>query len=95
MGENNFSLWPVALYGVNLIMAGIAYYLLAHCLVDIHGKDSEFAKALGNDRKGKISVVIYAAGIGLCFIHPLIGFALYVLVAAMWFIPDKRFEKDQ
>src|SRR5438552_14788232 len=58
MGENNFSLWPVALYGINLIMAGIAYYLLAHCLVDIHGKDSEFAKALGNDRKGKISVVI-------------------------------------
>ena len=94
MGENNFSLWPVVLYGVNLIFAGIAYYFLAHCLVSIHGKDSAFAKALGNDWKGKISVVIYAVAIALCFIHPYIGFALYVLVAAMWFIPDKRFEKE-
>jgi uncharacterized membrane protein len=95
MGENHFSLWPVALYGVNLLMAGIAYYFLAHCLLNVHGKDSAFAKALGNDRKGKISVVIYAVAIGLCFIHPLIAFSLYVLVAAMWFIPDRRFEKEQ
>jgi uncharacterized membrane protein len=95
MGENNFSLWPVALYGVNLILAAIAYYFLAHCLLNIHGRESAFAKALGNDRKGKISVVIYAAGIAACFIHPLIGFALYVLVAAIWFIPDKRFEKSE
>ena len=95
MGEHNFSLWPVALYGVNLIMAAVAYYLLAHCLVDLHGKDSTFAKALGNDRKGKISLVIYAAGIGLSFVHPLIGFAVYVMVAAIWFIPDKRFENHE
>src|SRR5215216_5304981 len=77
MGENNFTTWPVALYGIVLLMAGVAYYFLAHCLTDIHGKDSTFAKALGNDRKGKISVVIYAFGIGLCFIHPLIGLTLY------------------
>jgi uncharacterized membrane protein len=95
MGENNFSLWPVALYGFNLIMAGIAYYFLAHRLVDIHGADSAFAKALGSDWKGKISVVIYAIAIGLCFIHPMIAFTLYVLVAGMWFIPDKRFEKRE
>ncbi|HYM94214.1 MAG TPA: hypothetical protein VET23_08750, partial [Chitinophagaceae bacterium] len=68
-------------------------YFLAHCLANLHGKDSKLAKALGNDRKGKISVVIYAMAIGLCFIHPLIAFALYVVVAAIWFIPDKRFEK--
>jgi len=95
MGENNFSLWPVALYGFNLLMAGVAYYFLAHCLEDIHGKDSEFAKALGRDRKGKISLVIYAIAICLCFVDPLIAFCLYVLVAAMWFIPDKRFEKPE
>ena len=93
MGENDFSLWPVVVYGIILIMAGIAYYFLAHCLVSIHGKDSNFAQAIGNDWKGKVSVIIYAIAIGLCFIHPLIGFALYVLVAAMWFIPDRRFEK--
>lgn len=92
MGENNFDTLPVALYGAVLMLAGIAYYFLAHCLATIHGKDSELAKALGNDRKGKISVLIYAIAIGLCFIHPLIAFALYVCVAAMWFIPDRRFE---
>jgi uncharacterized membrane protein len=93
MGENHFATWPVALYGIVLLMAGVAYYFLAHCLIDIHGKDSIFAKALGSDRKGKLSVVIYAIGIGLAFVHPLIGFGLYVLVAASWFIPDKRFEQ--
>ena len=93
MGENNFTTIPVALYGLVLLMAGVAYYLLAHCLTGLHGRDSEFTNALGSDRKGKVSVIIYAFGIALCFLHPLIGFTLYVLVAVMWFIPDKRFEK--
>jgi uncharacterized membrane protein len=93
MGENEFTTWPVALYGVVLFMAGVAYYFLAHSLARLHGKDSILADALGNDWKGKISLVIYAIGIGLSFVHPLIGFGLYVLVTAMWFIPDKRFEK--
>jgi len=93
MGENNFTTWPVALYGAILMMAGIAYYILAHSLTRLHGKDSTLATAIGKDRKGTISVLIYAIGIGLCFIHPLLGFGLYVLVAAMWFIPDRRFEK--
>lgn len=92
MGENNFTKWPVALYGFILLMAGIAYYFLAHCLTALHGKNSTFAKLLGRDRKGKISVIIYVFGIAFCFIHPLIGFAMYVLVATIWFIPDKRFE---
>lgn len=95
MGENHFSLWPVVVYGFMLIMAAISYYFLAHCLVSIHGKNSEFARALGSDRKGKISVVIYAIAIGMSFVHPMIGFALYALVAAIWFIPDKRFEKKE
>lgn len=93
MGENNFTTIPVALYGAVLCMAGIAYYLLAHCLTDLHGEDSEFTKALGSDRKGKVSLIIYAIGIGLCFFYPLLGLALYFLVIFMWFVPDKRFEK--
>lgn len=93
MGENHFSLWPVVVYGFTLMLAAIAYFLLAHCLVDLHGKNSEFSKALGKDRKGKASVVIYAIAIGCSFSNPMIGFFLYFVVAAMWFIPDKRFEK--
>lgn len=93
MGENSFKTWPVALYGFILLMSGIAYYFLAHSLVSHHGRESAFARALGSDRKGKISVMAYVLGISLSFIHPYIGFAIYVLVAAMWFIPDKRFEK--
>lgn len=93
MGENHFSLWPVVVYGFILIMAAIAYYFLAHCLAGINGKGSEIATSLGKDWKGKLSVVIYGIAIGLSFIHPIIGFSLYVLVAAIWFIPDRRFEK--
>lgn len=92
MGENNFTAIPVALYGIVLLMAGVAYYLLAHSLTSLHGRNSEFTNALGSDRKGKLSVIIYAIGIGLCFVHPLIAFSLYVLVAIIWFIPDRRFE---
>lgn len=93
MGENHFALIPVALYGVVLFMAGMAYYLLAHCLTSIHGKDSVLGKSIGKDRKGLISLVIYAAGIGLAFIHPMIGFGSYILVTVIWFIPDRRIEK--
>jgi uncharacterized membrane protein len=95
MGENNFTTWPVVIYGVVFIMAGIAYYFLTHSLLKIHSHDSKFARALGSDRKGKLSVVIYAAGIALCFINPWIGFALYALVSVMWIIPDRRFEKTE
>ena len=93
MGENNFATWPVAIYGGVLLMAAIAYYILAHTLATTHGKNSTIAKALGNDWKGKLSVIIYASGIGLSFVHSWIGFALYVVVAGVWFIPDKRIEK--
>jgi uncharacterized membrane protein len=92
MGENHFATWPVVFYGLVLFMAGIAYYLLAHCLADLHGKGSTLALALGKDRKGILSVIIYGIGIGLSFLHAWIGFSLYALVAAMWIIPDKRIE---
>ena len=93
MGENHFSKWPIILYGVILLMAGVAYYLLAHCLITIHGKGSPLAQAIGRDKKGIISVVLYIAGIGCAFINPWIGFSLYVVVACIWFIPDRRIEK--
>lgn len=94
MGENHFSKWPVILYGFILMMAGFAYYILAHCLTAIHGKDSVLAKAIGKDKKGIISVVLYVAGIITCIlVHPWAGFSLYVIVAAIWFIPDRRIEK--
>lgn len=95
MGENNFSFWPVVLYGVVLLMAAIAYYILAHCLTNVHGKDSALAQALGKDRKGIISIILYALGIGFSFLNSWIGFSLYVAVAVIWFIPDKRIEKKK
>ncbi len=93
MGENHFATWPVAVYGVVAFMSGVAYFILARALVGVHGESSEFAVALGADVKGKLSVVIYAAAIGLSFASPWLGIALYVAVAAMWFIPDRRFER--
>jgi uncharacterized membrane protein len=95
MGENHFSMVPVIMYGLVFLMAGIAYYILAHRLTALHGKDSAFTKALGSDRKGIISVVSYAVGIGLSFIQPLLGFSVYVLVAIIWIVPDKRFEAKE
>lgn len=93
MGENHFSKWPVILYGFILMMADVSYYILAHCLTGIHGKDSLLAKAIGNDRKGIASIILYITGIGCSFINPWIGFSIYVIVAAIWFIPDRRIEK--
>lgn len=92
MGANDFTTVPVMLYGIILFMAAIAYYILAHTLTSLHGKTSSIAMALGNDLKGKISFLFYIVGIGFTFSHPLIGFACYVLVAIVWFVPDKRFE---
>ena len=93
MGENNFSTWPVVLYGVILLMAAIAYYILAHCLTSVHGKDSVLAQALGKDRKGIISIILYSIGLALTFFNSWLGFSVYVVVAAIWLIPDRRIEK--
>lgn len=94
MGENHFSTWPVALYGFVSLMSGVAYYMLSRCLIEIHGKDSTLAKALGKDRKGIASLVFYILGIGFSLVNSWLGFSMYLLVAVMWFIPDKRIEKQ-
>ncbi|MEO8112073.1 MAG: TMEM175 family protein [Ginsengibacter sp.] len=93
MGENNFSKWPVILYGFVLMMNSIAYYILAQTLIKIQGKDSTLGKAIGRDKKGVVSLLIYIAGILVCFINSWIGLALYAFVAFMWLIPDKRIER--
>jgi uncharacterized membrane protein len=92
-GENNFVAVPVALHGIVYIMAAVAYYVLTRVLVTYHGKDSTLAIAVGKDFKGVISLVIYAAGIALAFVNSWLAFALYVLVAVIWLVPDRRIEK--
>lgn len=94
MGENNFSTWPVILYGVVLAFAGVAYYILAHVLIAANGRDSTLATAVGRDVKGALSVVIYVVAIPLAFVNPWIACALYVLVAVMWLVPDPRIERQ-
>jgi uncharacterized membrane protein len=93
MGENHFGMWPVALYGFVSFMAGTAYYVLARNLVRCNGEDSPLAVALGRDFKGKISVATYAVAIALAFVAPWVALALYVAVALMWLVPDRRFEQ--
>lgn len=93
MGETNFAAWPVALYGIDLVMAAVAYFILARALLALHGPESVLATALGRDVKGKISVVIYVIAIPLAFATPWLAGGLYVLVAAIWLVPDRRIEK--
>jgi uncharacterized membrane protein len=93
MGENHFSRWPVILYGLLLIMNGIAYTILCRLLIKEAGTDSPLAKALGKDWKGKVSVIVYAVAMGLAFVNPWLAFSIYAIVALMWFIPDRRIEK--
>jgi uncharacterized membrane protein len=92
MGENHFSTWPVALYGLVLFMNGASYTILYIQLSKLHGPNSTIAKAFGKDKKGKLSLVIYVIGISLAFINQWLGFACYIFVACIWFIPDKRIE---
>jgi uncharacterized membrane protein len=93
MDENHLLSAPVALYGVVLLMASIAYFILVHILVRDNGAESELAKDIGKDIKGRISVAFYAAGIALSLWNARLGVAIYVLVAIMWLIPDRRIEK--
>ncbi|HVZ65859.1 MAG TPA: TMEM175 family protein [Lacunisphaera sp.] len=93
MGENHFALLPVVAYGAVLIAAAIAYYLLVRTLLATHGGDSALARAIGDDFKGRISIAIYAAGILLAFWSRWLGLGLYVLVAIIWLVPDRRIER--
>jgi uncharacterized membrane protein len=93
MGENHFEQRPVALYGVVMLMSGVAYYILTTTLIRHHGPESALRAAVGNDFKGIISVVMYAVAIAATFGNRWIGLAIYWAVALMWLIPDPRIEK--
>jgi uncharacterized membrane protein len=93
VGENHVASVPTAFYGTVLLMAAIAYYILQCAIIAKHGRDSLLAAAIGPDWKGKLSPVLYLVAVPLSFIHPWIGNAIYVFVALMWLIPDRRIER--
>jgi uncharacterized membrane protein len=93
MGESHFAPWPVAIYGIVLLMSAIAYFILTRALLAEHEKDSALATALGRDFKGKISIVLYVVGIVLASWNSIVACVVYALVAAMWLVPDPRFER--
>src|SRR5262249_750702 len=93
MAENRFSTWPTFAYGLVLLLAGVSYWLLQTRVVRIHGADSLLARAVGADLKGKLSPVLYIVAICLGFVATWIALAVYVLVAMIWLIPDRRIER--
>ena len=93
MGENHSAALPAALYGVVLLMAAIAYLILQCAIVADQGRDSALAAAIGRDFKGKLSLACYVIAIGLAFVNQWMADALYVFVAVMWLIPDRRMER--
>lgn len=92
MGENHFDPLPMALYGVILLMAAIAYWILQNRILKAHAPNSLLAKAIGKDTKGKISPILYIIAIGSTYFSQWIAGCIYILVAIMWIIPDKRIE---
>jgi len=94
MGENSYAPLPVAVYGIMLLSAGIAYFALTQSLVAHHGKNSVLARSIGDDWKGKGSVLLYLVAIPLAFVRPWIACAGYIFVAIMWLVPDPRIEKQ-
>jgi uncharacterized membrane protein len=93
MGENHFAAVPVLLYGVVLLMAAVAYTILVRALIALHGRDSALAKAIGGDGKGRLSLALYATAIAVASWLPQVAGLLYVAVAAIWLVPDRRIEK--
>jgi len=93
MGENHFTTAPTALYGAVMLLAAIAYYILQSIILAQQGPDSRLAKSIGRDIKGKASPVLYATAIVMAFFEPWISGCIYVLVALMWLIPDRRIER--
>lgn len=92
-GENHFKALPVALYGMVLLMAAVAYYILTMTIIAAHGKDSVLAQAIGKDYKGKISVVLYVVAVPLALLNSFVALGIYAAVAVMWLIPDSRIER--
>ncbi|HET7234433.1 MAG TPA: TMEM175 family protein [Longimicrobium sp.] len=92
LGEHPGATVPTAVYGITLLMPAIAYYILQNSIIAAEGPGSRLAAAVGRDRKGKISPLLYASAVGLSFVHPWIADAIYVLVALIWLVPDPRIE---
>jgi uncharacterized membrane protein len=93
MSANARASAPVAAYGIVQLGAGVAYFLLTRALLAVHPADSRLAQALGRDWKGKLSVVAYAVGVSLAFVEPWLGIAIYIAVAVVWLVPDRRIER--
>ncbi len=93
MGENYFTSVPVALYGIDLLMSSIAYYILSRSLIKFHGKKSTLAIAVGDDFKGKISTALYIVAIIVSFLNAWVSLGIYSAVALIWLVPDRRIEK--
>ena len=93
MGANHFGSMPAALYGVDMLMAALAYWILQQVIIASQGKESLLRRAIGRDWKGKLSPVAYALAILAAFWHPWIAMSLYVLVALIWLVPDRRIER--
>jgi uncharacterized membrane protein len=94
VGSNYRAAWPVATYGIVALAAAIAFSILVREIVRANGQDSMVARAIGSNVKGRISPMIYAAGVGLAFVSPWISYALYAAVSIIWFIPDRRFVRQ-
>jgi uncharacterized membrane protein len=94
VGETHFATIPVAGYGVILFMSSVAYRILVHYLISSHKENRELAEAIGADRKGSISLVLYLVGVALAFVHPWLGLVVYFGIALVWFIPDRRIENS-
>jgi len=92
LGNTGFAPLPVAAYGAVLLLAGVAYFVLSRILIAEHGRDSPLAAAVGNDAKGKVSVALYATAVPLAFVEPRLSCGLYVVVAVIWLVPDRRIE---
>jgi uncharacterized membrane protein len=93
MGENDFAATPAAVYGITLLGAALAYYALQTAIIRDEGRDSLLAGAIGRDLKGKASPVLYSTAIALSFVNRWLSMALYVLVALIWLVPDRRVER--
>jgi len=93
MGRNHYASVPTALYGVVMVLAAIAYEVLQFAIIGAQGVDSQLARAIGADRKGKISLALYVAAIPLAFVQPMISDAIFVVVAGVWLVTDRRIER--
>ena len=94
VGENHFTAVPSACYGGVLLMAAVAYYILQNLIVRLDGPGSKLAELIGTDAKGKLSPILYTTAIGVSFIRPWIAGCIYIVVALMWLIPDRRLERS-